>query len=447
MLSAGVVVVMRRKKVPNSLGSPSYDAGHFSSYLRILRHNPNYRRYWLSSCISQIGDWFNYIAIFVLLNQLTGTGQAVSWFLIAKYLPPAVLGPVAGVIADKLSRKKILVTCDLLRALLVLTYLLIQSAEYVWVVYLLAFTQESIWAFYHPARQATVPNLCSREQLSIVNGLSGASWSVMLAFGAALGGFVTAHFGWQAAILADCCSFLLSAALMLTVLIPQREKQPPAAKTFALARITGWYDLQEGFSYIKARPKVMALLTVKSSWALSGGMLVMLAVFGEQVFAQENSAGQGGLSGIFFSMRGLGAAVGPIIAWRLFGDGIPAMRKAIGGAFFLSCGAYIFFSQAPNMLLAAFWVFWGHLGGSVQWVFSTTLLHRQVEDRFRGRLFSSEMALMTLMLSLSTWCTGAALDMGVDPRTIVLVLALLFLLPGTGWFLYLRFLNRTGNAA
>ena len=437
---------MRTKKDPESSGSPSYSAGHFSSYLRLLRQNRNYRRYWLSSCISQIGDWFNYIAIFVLLSKLTGSGQAVSWFLIAKYLPPAVLGPVAGVIADKISRKKILVTCDLMRAVLVLGYLLIRSTDYVWLVYVLAFIQESIWTFYHPARQATVPNLCSREELSIVNGLSGASWSVMLAFGAALGGFFTAHFGWQAAILADCCSFFISASIMLTVLIPQREKRPTADPAkFSLARVTGWHDLQEGFAYIKARPKVIALLTVKSGWALSGGILVMLAVFGEQVFAQENRGDQGGLSGILFSMRGLGAALGPIIAWRFFGDGIPAMRKAIGGAFFLSCAAYLLFSQAPNMWFAAFWVFCGHFGGSVQWVFSTTLLHRRVKDKFRGRLFSTEMTLMTLMLSLSTWCTGAAMDMGIDPRTIVMVLALLFLLPGTGWILYLRFLARIDN--
>ncbi|MCI5146938.1 MAG: hypothetical protein D3923_15800 [Candidatus Electrothrix sp. AR3] len=176
---------------------------------------------------------------------------------------------------------------------------------------------------------------------------------------------------------------------------------------------------------------------VKSGWALaSGGILVMLAIFGEQVF-RTDVGGQGGQSGILFSMRGLGAALGPIIAWRLFGDGVTAMRRAIGGAFFLSCLSYLLFSQAPNMLFAAIWVCWGNIGGSVQWVFSTTLLHRQVEDRFRGRLFSTEMALLTFMLSLSTWGTGMAMDMGGNPRTIVMVLGLLFLLPGTGWLVYL----------
>ncbi|MCI5131608.1 MAG: hypothetical protein D3904_08800, partial [Candidatus Electrothrix sp. EH2] len=137
--------------MPTNKIPPTYAAGHFSSYLRLLRRNRNYRRYWLSSCISQIGDWFNYIAIFVLLNNLTGSGQAVSWFLIAKYLPPAVLGPVAGVVADKFPRKTILVTCDLLRAAFVLGYLLVREGEYAWIVYVIALMQESVAAFYNPA--------------------------------------------------------------------------------------------------------------------------------------------------------------------------------------------------------------------------------------------------------------------------------------------------------
>ncbi len=177
-----------------------------------------------------------------------------------------------------------------------------------------------------------------------------------------------------------------------------------------------------------------ALLMVKSGWAMSGGILVMLTVFGEQVFAGGNS---GGLSGVLYSMRGLGAAVGPIVAWKIFGDGLPAMRRAIGAAFFISAAAYLLFARAPNIAVAGFFVFIGHIGGSIQWVFSTTLLHRLVDCRFRGRVFAAEMGLLTLVLSISTWLTGVALDHGVDPRTIVIRLALLFLLPGSWWLLYL----------
>lgn len=415
-------------KQAHSKPRSTYAAGHLSSYLHLLRTNANYRRYWLSGCVSQIGDWFNYIAIFVLLNQLTGSGQAVSWFLIAKHLAPAVFGPAAGVIADRYSRKAVMIGCDLIRVVLVLGYLLVQDKSQAWLIYLIAFTQESIWTLSNPARQASLPNLCSNEELGIANGLSGASWSVMLALGAALGGFFTARLGWQAAIIADSVSFLLSAAIMTSVILPHWEEK--RAQGFSLGRITGWDDLKEGFFYVQAQPKIAALLLIKSGWALAGGILVMLAVFGEQVFAE---GGQGGRSGILFAMRGLGAAIGPILAWRLFGEGSVAMRRAIGGAFFVSAAAYILFSQAPNMHWAALWVCCGHAGGSVQWVFSTTLIHRSVEDRFRGRVFSAEMALLTLVMSLSIWFTGLAMDMGVTPRNIVLALALLYLLPGIGW--------------
>jgi len=414
-----------------------HSAGHFSSYVHLLATNSNYRRFWLSGVVSQLGDWFNYIGIFVLLTELTGSGRAVSWFLIAKFLPTTILGPMAGVVADRFSRKAILISCDLMRVVVVFSYLLVRNADQVWLVYLLAFVQESIWTFAHPARQSSIPNICTREELNTANGLSGSTWSIMLAVGAALGGFVSATFGWQAAIMVDSLTFLLSAAILCSVLLPRTEYRKIAG--FSLARMTGWHDLVEGIWYVKDHPRVGALLMVKSGWALSGGILVMLTVFGEQVFAEN---GQGGLSGVLFSMRGLGAAVGPILAWRLFGDGVIPMRRAIGAAFFISACSYLLFSQSATLMFAAVCVFFGHIGGAIQWVFSTTLLHRRVEDRFRGRVFAAEMGLLTLVLSLSTWCTGQALDMGINPRTIVMVLALLFLLPGIIWLLYLRALYR-----
>ncbi len=406
--------------------------GRLSSYLYLLRRNANYRRFWISGVISQAGDWFNYIAIFVLLTRLTGSGEAVSWFLIAKFIPTTVLGPAAGVVADRFSRKAILLFCDFARVFVVLAYLFVSRTDQVYLVFLLAFMQESLWTFWHPARQAVLPDICAQEEINAANGLSGASWSIMLALGAAAGGFVTAIFGWRTAIFIDAVSFVLSASVMLTVIVPSLKKKKKAA--FSLARMTGLNDLIEGLRYVGGNRDVAALLMVKSGWAMSGGILVMLTVFGEQVFS---NGGSGGLSGVLYSMRGLGAAVGPIVAWKFFGDGLPAMRRAIGAAFFISAAAYLLFSQAPNIAVAGVLVFIGHIGGSIQWVFSTTLLHRLVDCRFRGRVFAAEMGLLTLVLSISTWLTGVALDHGVDPRMIVVRLALLFLLPGSCWLLYL----------
>ena len=421
----------------NSTENRSMSAGELGSYLYLLRNNPNFRRFWLSGIISQAGDWFNYIGIFVLLTRLTGSGEAISWFLIAKFIPTTILGPAAGVVADRFNRKTILICCDLSRVVVVLGYLLVQEADQVYLIFILALVQESLWSFWHPARQAVLPDICTKEELSIANGLSGASWSVMLALGAAAGGFVSAVFGWQTAVLVDSFTFVVSASIMMTVTVSAMAKRKKMS--FSLARMIGLHDLMEGIRYVGKHGEVAALLMVKSGWAMSGGILVLLTVFGEQVFSD---GGRGGMSGVLYSMRGIGAAVGPILAWRIFGDGLRPMRRAIGVSFFISSLAYLFFSQAPNIVLAGLCVFVGHIGGSIQWIFSTTLLHRLVDSRFRGRVFAAEMALLTLVLSLSTWLTGVALDKGVDPRTIVVWLALLFVLPGSCWLLYLYRLDR-----
>jgi hypothetical protein len=252
----------------------------------------------------------------------------------------------------------------------------------------------------------------------------------MLAFGAAAGGFVTAVFNWQTAIVFDAVTFMISAAIMATITLPPPPPRPAADRKTGWRVFTGFNDIIEGGRYVAAHRDVAALLLVKSGWALGGGILVLLTWFGENVFT---GFGAGSGSGILYSCRGLGAALGPILAWRLFGETRAAMYRAIGLSFFAATIAYLLFSQAQTIFMAAAFVLLGHLGGSIQWVFSTNLLQRLVPDQFRGRVFAAEMALLTFVLSLSTWFTGAALDSGLDPRTVAVRLALLFIIPGTLW--------------
>jgi predicted MFS family arabinose efflux permease len=411
------------------------------SYITFLTSNRKFTYFWTAGIISQFGNWFNYIAIFVLLEKLTGSGEAVSWFLIAKFIPSSILGPCAGIVADRLSRKAIMIFSDLFRAILVLGFLFIKSPEQVWIVYVLALIQESLFTFANPARQASVPNLCSKDELNIANALSGATWSVLLALGAAAGGFVTSAAGWETAIIIDSLTFVCSAVILFSISIPQasrgqdNDNKTRTTRQFNWRSITGYDDLKDGFLFMTGNRKVSALLLVKSGWALSGGILVMLAVFGEQVFS---IAGEGGGSGILYSCRGIGAAIGPIIFWRILGESSNAMMRGIVYSFFVSCAAYLCFSIASNIYWAIPFVLIGHVGGATQWVFSTTLLHRTVEDNYRGRVFAAEMALVTLVLSLSTYFTGLFLGEGYDPRKITVGLALIFLFPAISWCIYLK---------
>jgi MFS family permease len=416
--------------------------GNWRSYVTLLSTNPRYRRFWISGVISHLGNWFNYIAIFVLLDQLTGSGNAVGWFLIAKFLPTSIMGPAAGVLADRLPRKAIMIASDLTRVFIVLAFLLIRNEEQVWLVYLLAFVQETVWTFHIPARSASLPNICRPEELNVANALGGATWSIMLAFGSAAGGFVTALYNWQTAIVIDAATFLISAAVMATVALPPPPKRALINKKPGWRDYTGLNDIIEGYRYVAAHREVAALLVVKSGWAIAGGILVLLTWFGENVFS---GFGAGSGSGILYSFRGIGAALGPILAWRLLGETRSAMYRAIGLSFFTATIAYLLFSQSRHIMTGAVFVLLGHLGGSVQWVFSTNLLQRVVPDQFRGRVFAAEMSMLTLILSVSTWFTGAALDSGLDPRTIAVRLALLFLIPGALWTCYLVHGRKTEN--
>ncbi|ADH85173.1 MFS transporter [Desulfurivibrio alkaliphilus] len=415
------------------LSRPHLPAGEWRSYVILFKGNKNYLRFWLAGVVSQMGNWFNYIAVFVLLNELVGSGVAVSWFLIAKYLPTAILAPAAGVVADRFSRKAIMIFCDVGRIFVVLGFLLVRDAELVWLVFVLALIQETLWSFYDPARRASVPNVCRPEELHLANALSGATWSVMLAVGAALGGLVTAAWGWQTAIVLDALTFAVSAALLASVVLPHVARKKTGKNTWR--DYTGLNDLTAGIRYLAGHRQVAALLMVKSGWAISGGLLVMLAIFGEQVF---QVGGQGGGSGVLYSMRGIGAAIGPILAWRLLGESNRDMYRSIGLAFFMGCLSYLAFSLSPTLAWAALFVLLGHIGGSVQWVFSTTLLQKAVEDQYRGRVFATEMALVTMILSISTYLTGAALDHGIDPRRVTMVLALCFLVPGVFWTIHAK---------
>src|SRR5215470_13499701 len=108
---------------------PAPDHQQPAGYLELLRHNRNYRRLFVGELISQTGDWFNSVALFTLLLNLTGSGEAVALVLILKLLPTFFIGPIAGVVADRISRKTIMIVSDLLRGVIVLGFLLVDRPE------------------------------------------------------------------------------------------------------------------------------------------------------------------------------------------------------------------------------------------------------------------------------------------------------------------------------
>lgn len=410
-------------------------------YIQLLRSNHDFRRLFIGQLVSQTGDWFNSVALFTLLLSLTGSGEAVGYILIIKLLPSFFAGPLAGVVADRFNRKTIMIVADIVRGFLVLGFLLVQRPEQVWLVYALAALEVVVSTFFDPAKSAAIPNIVSREELVSANALSAASWSVTLALGAALGGLVTDAFGRNTAFVIDSVSFFVSAAFIWAVRARLTAAKPHRAGHLSVADATGITDFIEGARYLRSNPRVMALLLVKSGWGLGGGVLLLLTIYGKQIFP----LGRDGAAsiGLLYAARGLGALVGPMIAGVITSGSPRTMRQAISVAFFVSAAFYLLFAHSLVLAVALICVVGAHSGGSIQWVFSTTLLQMTVPDRFLGRVFALEMALLTLTMSVSTYVTGWGVDYpGLGARRMATVLGLAFAAPGIGWLMLQRWLDR-----
>ena len=409
-----------------------------TGYVELLRRNHGFRNLWLGQVVSQTGDWFDTIAVYTIVLNLTGSGRAVGLVLVARFLPIFIIGPLSGVIADRFSRRMIMIISDVLRAVVVLGFLFVRRPDQLWLVYALTVLQLAFSAFFEPARTAAVPSIVAERDLVAANTISSVTWSAMLTLGAAIGGVVTGWFGTDAAFILDSLTFLASAALVAGVHFPERPAR--AESKLTVGRALGWTDTLDGVRYVLKRPRVLALLMVKPAWGLGGGILALLAVFGEKIFPVGGRAAIG--IGVLYAARGIGTAIGPVATRRFAGETRQSMQTAIGAAFLIGGIFYIAFGGATNFVLALIVLLIAHMGGSILWVFSTVLLQHTVEDNFRGRIFAAEMALLTLAMAASNYATGELLDrFNISPRAVTTGIGIFFLLPGAVWFATRRWWN------
>jgi MFS family permease len=414
-------------------------------YLELLGRNRDFRLLWLGQVVSQLGDWFNTIALYKLVLGVTGgSGRAIGLVLVTRFLPTVVLGPFSGVIADRFDRRAVMLLSDLARAVVVLGFLFIRRPEQLWMVYALSVLQLALSTFFEPARSAALPSVVTDRELVTANTITSVTWSAMLTLGAALGGLITDWLGVRTAFVLDSLSYFASAALIYSLRLPARA--PREKRKLTLSRALGVADTLEGFRYVRTRTRVLALMLVKPAWGMGGGILTLLTVFGDKIFTIGKETGSG--IGILFAARGVGTAIGPLVTRRLAGETRGRMQKGIGVSFIIAGAFYAAFGTATNLPLALLLLAVAHMGGSMLWVSSTVLLQAAVEDSFRGRVFAAELMLLTLMLAASNYATGEALDrFGLSPRVVTFAIGIFFMVPGVVWLLTERWWDKEGPGA
>ena len=403
-------------------------------YLSLLRQNRNFRLLYIGQAISQLGDWFNTVAVYALLFDLTGSATAVAWMLIVQLLPIAIVGPLAGVVVDRMNRRRIMVAADILRSSLILGLLLVRRADQIWIAYVVTACNVAATAFFEPARTATIPNGTSPDQLLPANALASATWSAMLAIGASVGGVVTAVFGRDAAFVINSASFFISAVFIVMTRYDATPRQRPRVES--IMAISGIGDLIEGLRYIRREAHVAALLLVKTGRASRVESFCCYDLRPARLPDRQKRSGRD-----WRVVRCTWSWSRPRTdrAAMDVGQEPPVLRRSIGPAFFMIGGFYAALSFASVLPLAAACV---RFVRPLRRIDSLGIQHGSPAicgaGQIPGRVFAAELALFTLASALSSYFTGFYLNRGASPRTVSLVLGgLFFFLPGAVWMLIL----------
>ncbi len=397
--------------------------------LLLLRRNPDYRRLFCATVVSLLGDWFAFVAISGFVTETTGRPGSSAAVFAASVLPAFLLSPLAGLIADRVDRKRLMVAVDLLRVLPALGLL----AALHWRSPVLAISCVALLAalssFFDPVAEASVPNVVAPEELSLAQAALGSVWGTMLFIGAAVGGLATLAFGREASILLNASTFLVSALLVWGIRRPLQHHGAPSTQGVGA-------QLGEVWTLARQSRLTRSLLVTKVGVGLGNGIVGLLPAFATGRF----EAGDVGV-GTLLAARGLGALLGPFLGQRWARDDGRRLLLVCGASMVTYGLAYALLPLAPSLPLAAVCVLLAHLGGGAQWVLSTYGLQVSTPDGLRGRVLALDFGMATLAVGVSSLAAGAAAE-GVGLAAASWGLAAASLLYGTWWLWWTRELWR-----
>ena len=366
--------------------------------------------------VSYLGDWFAFVALAGLVEDVTDSRFLVSLVLVSMTIPGLFMSPIAGSFADRFDRRKILIVVSILQAFAALL-LLLHSAAGIWITFVAQCLIAGLAAFVGPSSSASVPNLVDNDDdLRKTNALFGSTWGTMLAVGAALGGVFAAAFGRDAAFIANAVSFVVAALLFSGV---KRPMQSERTQNSNKGRVRPIADMKEAINVAKKDPVILALLCSKMTFAVGAGIVSQLAVLASNVFNVGDSG-----RGLLIGVRGIGSGLGPILGARIAGRDMAKLLKVCGYAGLVFAVCYVGAALSPFIGMAAVFIALAHLSGGAQWTLSTLGLQMEAPDHVRGRVMAGDMAMVNTMIGFTSILAGLTSQfIGVRPAIIIFAAA------------------------
>src|SRR3984957_13067942 len=386
-----------------------------ADFLDLLKANRNYRWTWSGQVVSEIGDHFNNVAVFSLALANTRSGLVVTGIMLSRAIPAVLAGPVAGVLLDRLDRKRVMIASDLIRAAVAIGFILAIPRSDTWLLYLLSALLMFASPFFTSGRSSILPTIANKDELHTANSLTQTTQWMTLTIGAFLGGTTVMQFGYKWAFTFNALSFLFSAACISRLRVAGGGGF--RAERTALGEdkvVRPWHEYTEGLRYMRSSPLILGIALLGIDWASGGGAAqILFSLFGELVF----NRGPAGI-GYLWAAAGVGLLAGGAFAhWLGKRISFGAYKSTISICYVIHGGSYVIFSQMRNFQLALLFLAISRSAIAVSSVLNMSQLLRHVSNEFRGRVFATmeTMQWSTMMLSMA----GAGVASQTwSPRTI-----------------------------
>ena len=409
------------------------------TYTQLLRRNRSFRRLWIGQVISELGNWFNFIAVLGLVRVVSNAAPEVTTIvLIVRLVPFTMFAPLAGAFVDRWSRRTVMIVTDFLRVIVALGPLLVRRPQDLWIAYVCTALLSLFGTFFEAAKNAAVPNITGERDLLAGNALMFSSRFLLMSLGAALGGWTSAHVGYEAAFVINAVSFLASAYSVWLVPDAETRQQPPADEAVVLpkSRYTGyWADMREGWSYIVSHAPVATILGTNIIWAVGGGASNLIADrLGALVFAAENGIKPDSAVAALYFAAGMGLFLGMMLARRA-GAYFQMKQQTIGFIGWSLFAQGIIFGLSglmPTLWASCLLLMLSRLLLGAEFAVQETLLMRLVPDNLRGRVSTTDRAGEMLIWTFSTGLAGWSLH-SITPRTLTVISGFLSGLSGLMW--------------
>lgn len=377
----------------------------------LFKAEPQYRKLFVAGIVNGVGDRFSQVAMLTMLLQLTGSGFAVGVTMALRLLPFLTFGPLGGRLADRFSRKRILIITDLVRVIFALSFLLVNSKDDIWIIYIGSFVLAAGEAIYAPTRKATIPRLIKKEHLVKVNGLEQVMIGIVLIGGAFSGGVVSYLFGPNISFMFNGASFLIAAWLISSIVFPEalggKRSQGESANLSMLKKVL-----------LASVPLQIILLGECLIPLINGIDNVLISVYAVNIF----KLGDMGV-GLFYGALGIGLVFSFVIANRL-----KSKLLLIGFHCLMLEGVSLaMLSQSSYFMLALlFFCCTAFMSGIGNTCFDTVLM-REVPDKLQGTIFGIIATISNTLLGISMFLAGVALEF-IYPRTLGLIGGLSFII-------------------